>query len=191
MSDLDDLANAVQGKAARAPSPTYVAGIARVWMIQHTEPELATLLASGHVSGEALVWKEGAPRWIPITNVVPGPGRYLPSMAGASPTPVVVNVHNTNVVGAYMAPVPVRGPTNGWGTAAMVLGILSLVLFCLPPLSIPLSLGGIVLGIIGLGAASTKKLPGGSSVAGIVLCGIGLLIGIAIAVGMVVAPHPR
>jgi len=88
MSDLEDIAAAAQQAGGH---PIWMGGYRqpgteRVWTIHdqgqqlgpHTEVEMATLLASGNVSATALVWREGSPRWIPITAVVPLPGATLP-----------------------------------------------------------------------------------------------------------------
>ncbi|MBV9161947.1 MAG: DUF4190 domain-containing protein [Pseudonocardiales bacterium] len=90
----------------------------------------------------------------------------------------------------YGAP-PVR-PRNGFGIAALVLGLLALVLSWTV-------IGGIVFGILAvifglLGRAQAKRgesTTGGLSIAGVVLGGIGLLIAIGlIALGMSLLNSP-
>jgi len=93
LGDLDDLARENQRRAtevrarqARAASPPPVPrppghNVERTWTVHdqgrqfgpHTEVELATLMAVGTISTTALVWRDGSPRWIPITNIVPMP----------------------------------------------------------------------------------------------------------------------
>ena len=80
MSDRDDIAAAAHG------APGRPLGTDRVWTVHdrgqqfgpHTEVELASLLAAGNISHTALIWREGLPRWIPITNVVPLPASVSP-----------------------------------------------------------------------------------------------------------------
>lgn len=102
MSDLGDIA------AARATSG-HPPGTDRVWTVHdrgrqfgpHTEVELATLLASGNVSPTALIWRDGSPRWIPITNVVPVPARVPPPVASyATPYPPAYTAKNGNKIAA-------------------------------------------------------------------------------------------
>lgn len=67
--------------------------------------------------------------------------------------------------------------SNGMSIASMVLGIISLVVFCVPYFSIPASIVGLILGIISIRGKKDGK---GMAVAGIILCSIALLIGVLI-----------
>lgn len=60
---------------------------------------------------------------------------------------------------------------KGFGIAALILGIVSLIAWCLPFLGYPVAIAGLVLGIIGI-----KKSVKGMSVAGVVMSSIGLII---------------
>jgi hypothetical protein len=90
----------------------------RIWTIHdqghqfgpHTEQELATMLAVGTISRDALVWKEGSPRWIPVSNIVPLPPSFA-DIPVATPIPSSLIVNVTNVVAEstptdYEAPPP-------------------------------------------------------------------------------------
>ncbi len=64
-------------------------------------------------------------------------------------------------------------PGQGKAIAALVLGIVSLLTWCLPILGLPIALIGLILGIQAHRAAAR-----GMAVAGIVLCAIGLTLGV-------------
>lgn len=98
MGDLDEIAqvaghrdNSRDDGASATAAPPGFAQTARVWMIHdqgrqfgpHTEMKVAMLLAAGSVSAAALVWREGSPRWIPITAIVPLPAAPSPIAASA------------------------------------------------------------------------------------------------------------
>ncbi len=61
---------------------------------------------------------------------------------------------------------------------SLIFGILSLVFFCIPLISFLIALSGFVLGIIALLRASKADQPQGKAVAGVILSGIALLIGL-------------
>ncbi|MER6182679.1 hypothetical protein [Streptomyces sp. NPDC001652] len=74
-------------------------------------------------------------------------------------------------------------PSNGMGTAGLVLGILSALVFCLWPLAIVLGVLGVIFGAIGRGKARRGVATNpGQALAGII-CGAA---GIALGIGMVV-----
>lgn len=66
---------------------------------------------------------------------------------------------------------PVKTPANGKAIASLVLGILGLGAWYLPLLGYPITIVGLVMGIMGL-----KSLKRGMAIAGIVLSAIGLLL---------------
>ncbi|MDG4865612.1 DUF4190 domain-containing protein, partial [Streptomyces sp. T-3] len=72
-------------------------------------------------------------------------------------------------------------PSNGMGTAAMVLGILSIVLFCFwGILSIILGILALIFGIMGRKKAGRGEATnGGMALAGIITGAIGIVVGIA------------
>ena len=74
-------------------------------------------------------------------------------------------------------PPPQQGG-NGLAVAALVLGILSLVLFFIPFLGILLGLLGLIFGGIGIGRANRVGKGKGMAVAGLVMGILGLLLGL-------------
>lgn len=74
-------------------------------------------------------------------------------------------------------------PSNGMGTAGLILGILSALVFCLWPLAIVLGILGVIFGAVGRGKARRGVATNpGQALAGII-CGA---VGIALGIGMVV-----
>ncbi|MBN2892565.1 MAG: DUF4190 domain-containing protein [Bacteroidales bacterium] len=71
------------------------------------------------------------------------------------------------------------GQVKTLGILSLVIGIVSLVVFCIPVISGLLAFTGLVLGIIGIVSASKSNEPKGLVIAGTVLSGMGFLIGIA------------
>jgi hypothetical protein len=63
-------------------------------------------------------------------------------------------------------------PTNGLAIAAMVLGILSLVFFCVQYVAMPCGILAVVFGIIGRNKARMGASGGGMATAGLVCGGI-------------------
>ncbi|HOV40538.1 MAG TPA: DUF4190 domain-containing protein [Oscillospiraceae bacterium] len=73
---------------------------------------------------------------------------------------------------------------SGLSIASMVLGILSILFFCIPYISIPLAIVGLILGIISL----VKKQGGkGMAIAGVICSAIGFVIGIIIIIMAIAA----
>ena len=104
----------------------------------------------------------GKPVQCPSCNevfTVPGPAPAAPLTYRAQPMPAPSE----------------RG--SGGATASLVLGLISLVGWCLPFVGLPMTITGLVLGIRGL-----KSPRSGFATAGIVLNGIGLVATIANAV---------
>jgi hypothetical protein len=69
--------------------------------------------------------------------------------------------------GGY-TPAPVSNPGKGLGVAAMILGIISLVLWCTVYVSIFTSIVGLILGAIGLKKSKDAGMGNGMAVAGLV-----------------------
>ena len=82
----------------------------------------------------------------PVYNPAPG---YAPVAPGYTPAPVV-------------------NPGKGMGIGALVLGILSLVLWCFWYISIPCSLIGVILGGVGMKKSKDAGMNNGMAVAGLV-----------------------
>jgi hypothetical protein len=105
-----------------------------------------------------------APGWWQASD-----GRWYPPQAQAQAPPQ----HHVPVV-------VVRGGTNGFGVAALVLGIIGAVLgFTFPFMAVALICGvlAVIFGAIGLQRARQWSLPGGTSIAGLVLGVIAILVG--------------
>jgi membrane-bound ClpP family serine protease len=110
------------------------------------------------------------------------PSPYPPQPAQPGPGPA----------GGYQA---VRGRRNGMGTAALVIGVVALVLVLLllfSPLGAFLGLLAVLFGILGLMRANRGEADNrGQAVAGLVTGGIALLLGIffTISIGTWFATH--
>lgn len=70
------------------------------------------------------------------------------------------------------------------GIAALTLGIVSMVTWIIPPLGIPISVIGFILGIVAL---FVSKLQKGRAISGTVLCTISLMLGIGVSIGIFTA----
>jgi hypothetical protein len=74
-------------------------------------------------------------------------------------------------------------PNNGMGTASLVIGIISAVVFCLWPLAILLGVLAVVLGILARRKASRGEATNsGQALAGIICGAVGVVLGILITV---------
>lgn len=72
-----------------------------------------------------------------------------------------------------------QGPANGYGVAALVLGILSVVIFCAWGLGIILGTLALIFGILGRKRANRGEANnGGMALAGIILGPIGIVVSI-------------
>lgn len=79
------------------------------------------------------------------------------------------------------------GPANGMGVASLVLGIISVVTFCMCGLGIVLGLLALIFGLIGRGRATRGEADnGGVALAGIILGSVGLVVS-AVVLGLVLA----
>ncbi|MFD9792403.1 DUF4190 domain-containing protein [Streptomyces sp. NPDC059070] len=68
-------------------------------------------------------------------------------------------------------------PLNGFGTTALVLGIISVVLFCLWGLGIILGILALIFGFLGRGRAKRGEATnGGQALAGIILGVVGIVV---------------
>ncbi len=74
-------------------------------------------------------------------------------------------------------------PMNGLGTASLVVGIVSVVLFCLWPLAIILGILAVVFGLIARGRARRGEATNaGQALAGIICGGVGIILATVIGV---------
>ena len=84
----------------------------------------------------------------------------------------------------YAPQVP-RG-TSGMAIASLVCGIVSLLLFCFWPLSVPLGIVALILGLIARSKIKRGEATGGGlALTGIVTGAIGMLISIGVVVGII------
>ena len=70
------------------------------------------------------------------------------------------------------------------GTAALTLGIVGLFTWVFPVFGLPISIIGLIFGII---AAIVKPPQRGKAIAGIIMCFIGIILNIGVIVGVVAA----
>ncbi|MET9383074.1 DUF4190 domain-containing protein [Streptomyces sp. NPDC002928] len=78
---------------------------------------------------------------------------------------------------------------NGMGTAGLVLGILSAIVFCLWPIAIIMGILGVIFGAIGRKKANRGEATnGGQALAGLICGAVGIALGIGMIVLMIVAP---
>ncbi|RPK57467.1 hypothetical protein EES43_21880 [Streptomyces sp. ADI96-02] len=183
-------------QGAAAPLPPAV----------HDRPTVASMPAAGPGTGESAGPGTGessgpapaaggfgpAPANLPPPPVGPhGPGPAMPPTAGhygypAPPAQPYGGYPGYNAYPGYDAygggPQPWGpAPSNGLGTAALVLGIISVGGFCLYGLNIVLGILALVFGIIGRGRAKRGEATnGGMALAGIILGSVGTVIGAAI-----------
>ncbi|MCL2538864.1 MAG: hypothetical protein FWE66_00855 [Oscillospiraceae bacterium] len=110
------------------------------------------------------------------------PGGYAPY----NPVPPQAPQYATPYSDPY-APQKKGNPSRNWmGILAMILGILSFLICCVPYISLPFGLCGVIFGILGL-----KSQQRGMSIAGIITGVIGLIIAVVLlilVISMVAAP---
>jgi len=77
----------------------------------------------------------------------------------------------------YQQPMqPVAVPGKGLGVAGMILGILSLVFFCIPYIGFPLSVVSLILSIVGKAKAGSAGQSNGMAIAGLICSIISLAL---------------
>lgn len=93
------------------------------------------------------------------------------------------------VPGYYGWAAPQQGPSNGMGMAAMVLGIVAAVGFCLWPVAIITGVLALIFGLIGRSKANRGEAANpGQALAGIICGSVGIVLGVGLAVLIMVAP---
>jgi len=70
------------------------------------------------------------------------------------------------------------------GTASLTLGIVGLVTWIVPPLGFPVSIVGLILGIVALVISKHQR---GRAITGIIMCILGIALAIGVIVGLVTA----
>ncbi|MFG3403904.1 DUF4190 domain-containing protein [Streptomyces sp. NPDC048142] len=119
-----------------------------------------------------------------------GPGHAAPPPAAhyGYPTPPAQPYGGYPGYGAYGTSPAAWGPApnNGLGTAAMVIGIISVVGFCLYGVNIILGILALIFGIIGLGRAKRGEATNrGMALAGVILGSVGIVVG-AVILGLII-----
>lgn len=77
---------------------------------------------------------------------------------------------------------PQQVPGRGMGIASLILGIVSLVFFCLPYLGLPCGIAGLILGCMANSKAKQAGMKNGVALGGIITSSIGLAINLLILV---------
>jgi hypothetical protein len=130
------------------------------------------MISSGQLTGETPVWRDGLIGRQPIAGV--------PELAGYLPDPSAPGSHE-GVQPVAATHVRSSAPASGLAVASLVLGIISLALFCLVPISLPCGIIGLILGLSAKKGPSKQPL----ATAGIVTSIIGSLITVLLVVGAV------
>lgn len=134
-----------------------------------------------HASGSAAPFAphaHGEP--IPPPPIAPdGPGQvpygygYPPQAGYGGPLP-----QSQGAPGYYNWPGMTPMPRNGMGTAALVLGIIAVVVFCLWPIAVVLGVLAVIFGVIGRGRARRGESTNpGQALAGIICGAVGTVLG--------------
>ena len=129
------------------------------------------IIRSGGLTGATLVWRDGIIGRQPIAST-PELAAYLPDSnaaqghMSASATPAAV----PPATGAHAVTSP---PASGLAISSLVLGILSLALFCLVPISLACGIIGLALGLSANRGSSKEPM----AIAGIVTSVIGVVLG--------------
>ena len=131
---------------------------------------MSEMISSGQLTGETPVWRDGLIGRQPIAGV-PELAGYLPDPSAPTSQAGVQPVAATHVRSS--------APTSGLAVASLVLGIISLALFCLVPISLPCGIIGLILGLSANKGPSKQPL----ATAGIVTSIIGSLISVLLVVG--------
>lgn len=119
------------------------------------------------------------------------PGGYgFPGGPGYGGTPGYGgNSSYGGVPGYYGWAAPQQGPSNGMGMAAMILGIVAAVGFCLWPVAIITGVLALIFGLIGRSKANRGEAANpGQALAGIICGSVGIVLAVGLAVLIMVAP---
>lgn len=123
---------------------------------------------------------------VPPPPMAPG-GPGQPPYGYAYPAYAPQQVPYPGVPGYGGWPAMPLPPSNGMGTAALILGIASAALFCMWPLTIVMGILGVVFGAIGRRKAGRGEATnGGQALAGIICGAVGIVLSIALVVFFVV-----
>ncbi|MDP7205082.1 MAG: GYF domain-containing protein, partial [Pirellulaceae bacterium] len=128
------------------------------------------IIRSGGLTGATLVWRDGIIGRQPIANI-PELAACLPDSSAAeghvsaSATPGAVQP--VTVAHARTSP-----PASGLAISSLVLGILSLALFCLVPISLACGIIGLALGLVANKGSYKQPM----AIAGIVTSSVGVVL---------------
>ncbi|GAA3295360.1 DUF4190 domain-containing protein [Streptomyces cinereospinus] len=112
-----------------------------------------------------------------------------PSYGYPAPQPAHGGQHTHGAPGYYGWPGGPAEPSNGLGTAGMVVGIIAAAGFCLWPLAILLGALAVIFGGIGRAKANRGEATNpGQALAGIICGAVGLVLGVLFGVLVVLAP---
>ncbi|MGW1544010.1 DUF4190 domain-containing protein [Streptomyces sp. NPDC002309] len=144
------------------------------------------------VAGNPFAAPVAGPQDIPPPPIAPdGPGHvpYGYPAAGygypAPPQQVYGGHHTHGAPGYYGWPGGAAEPSNGMGTASLVVGIVGVVIFCLWPVAIVLGLLAVIFGAVGRAKASRGEATNpGMALAGII-CGVAGMV-LAVVMGVLV-----
>ncbi|QOV47789.1 DUF4190 domain-containing protein [Streptomyces chromofuscus] len=104
------------------------------------------------------------------------------------PQPAYAAQHTHGAAGYYGWPGGQGEPSNGLGTAGMVVGIISVAGFCLWPVAILLGILGVIFGGIGRAKANRGEATNaGQALAGIICGVVGLVLGVGFGVLVIMA----
>ena len=115
--------------------------------------QVQQMLTAGGASGEDLAWYEGAPEWMPLSQVPGVTGNAPP------PTPKLQPIQGT--------PRPTETRTSGAAVASMILGILGFIILPIVGAIAAIITGHIGLGTIKKGAGTVKGR--GMAIAGLIM----------------------
>lgn len=155
-----------------------------------TDDAFRRLALSGQLQPADLVWQEGMPQWVPAMTVrglfAPAPQQAMPGPFAPTPAAPFGNGAAPMYGAAGYAPQQFgQQLPMGMAVAAMVLGIVSLALFCVIYLAVPCGILAIILGKIAMTNAD-RGITGGRGMAkaglvmGIIACAIAIILVIAV-----------
>lgn len=126
---------------------------------------------------------------VPPPPIAPeGPGQVPYGYPGGAPGPQAQGYPGGYPGGYYGWPGMQPLPSNGMGTAALVLGIVAAALFCMWPLSIISGILGVIFGVMGRAKAKRGEATnGGQALAGIICGAAGLVLSIGMLILLIAA----
>lgn len=170
--------------------------------VQHGPVPLETLrdkIAMGEVGPSDLAWREGLADWAPVSTIEELKPRVVEAPQAPSavePTPTFSrNFHGSDSAPPSPSPAVPSAPVSGTlSSISMICGIISLIVCCFWPVSMPLALVAIILGHVAISQikADPARFGGrGKAGAGLVTGYLGLIAAvIGFSFGLMVASDP-